>query len=213
MVRTTEQAQARTRARLLEAAAEAFARVGLDAANINEISLAAGSAKGTVYNYFPSKEALFLAVVEEACARTVADAEDPGAGAPTAERLRAVLASDLEWARRHESFARVLVRELFAGKPELYGRVVEAASPFVERVAEILRDGVARAEVRDDVSAEQLALTFTGLGILELVQHWGTGGTPSLDDIPDVVTDLFLEGARPRPPSQRRRKSGAVDGR
>lgn len=51
-------------AELLEAALEQFYRVGFSAARIEEIAKAAGVTVGTVYRYFPSKEALFLAVVE-----------------------------------------------------------------------------------------------------------------------------------------------------
>lgn len=200
MARVSQQAQAASRARLLEAAAEAFARDGLDGANINDISLAAGLAKGTVYNYFPSKEALFLTVIEEACLLAASGTEAAGAQASTRDRLHAAIASDMAWAHEHEAFARVLVRELFAGKPELYGRVVEAAAPYIERVGQILADGVARAEVRPDSPVEQLALVFTGLGMLALAQHWGSGGGwPAFEEIPDLVVGLFLEGARPRP--------------
>lgn len=199
MARITEQARAGNRARLMEAAAVAFAREGLDGANINEISLAAGLSKGTVYNYFSSKDALFLAVVEQACAWAAERAADPGPRAPVRERLRALVASDLAWAREHEAFARVLVRELFAGKPEMYARVVEAAAPYVERVGEVLREGVARGEVRADVPAGELALIFAGLGMLGLVQHWGSGGAwPALEEVPDLVVDLFLDGTAPR---------------
>jgi AcrR family transcriptional regulator len=195
--RTSAEARASTRARLLEAAAAAFAREGLDGANINEISLAAGFAKGTVYNYFASKETLFLAVVEEACARTVEGAERPEAG--TRARLRALLAADVAWAHEQEAFARVLVRELFSAKPELYERVVAAAAPFIGRVVEILAEGVRRGEVRADLPVERLALLFTGLGELALVAHWGSGGAwPALEEIPEFVVDLFLEGAEPR---------------
>lgn len=200
MPRTTLQGQAANRARLLEAAAEAFACEGLGAANINEISLAAGLAKGTVYNYFPSKQALFLAVIEEACRLAAAGSEAVGAEAPTRDRLRAAIASDVAWASEHEAFARVLVRELFAGKPDLYRRMVEAGSPYIERVGQILADGAARGEVRPDASAGQLALVFTGLGLLALAHHWGSGGGwPALEEIPDLVVDVFFNGARPRP--------------
>ncbi len=203
MARISEQARADNRTRLLESAAVAFARDGLDGANINAISLAAGFAKGTVYNYFASKEELFLAVVEEACARAVEGAEPLGPGASTRERLRVLLASDVEWAREYEAFARVLVREVFAGRPGLYERVVLAAAPFIGRVVEILRDGVAAGEVRADVAVEQLAVVFTGLGELALVQHWGSGGQwPTLEEIPGLVVELFLEGARPRADDQ-----------
>lgn len=199
MVRTTEQARARNRARLLESAAVAFARDGLDRANINEISLASGLAKGTVYNYFASKEALFLAVVEQACEWAAGHAADPGPAAPVRERLRALIASDMAWAAEHEAFARVLVRELFAGQPEMYARVVEAAAPFIGQVDAVLRDAVARGEVRADMPSGEMALVFSGLGMLGLAQHWGSGGGwPALEEIPGFVVDLFLDGARTR---------------
>lgn len=196
---TRSQTQARNRARLLAAAAEEFAREGLEGANINRISLAAGLGKGTVYNYFASKEALFLAVVEEACTLAAREAESVPASAATGERLRAALAADMEWVRRHEAFARVFVRETLTARPEFYAHVLKAAAPFVDRIASILRDGVARGEVRDDVPAERLAMVFIGLGDLALVQHWGSsGGWPELHEIPDLVVRIFLEGAAPR---------------
>ncbi len=195
MARISEHARELTRERLLEAAAVAFAREGLAGANVNVISQAAGYAKGTVYNYFPSKEALFAAVVEEACRRTVTEVEDPGRAAPMRERLRALVSADVAWAAAHEPFARVLVREVFSGEPERYARVVEAAGPYVDRVVQVLRDGVERGEVRTDRPVEQLALLFTGLGLLALAQHWGSGRAwPTLEQIPDLVVNLFVDG-------------------
>jgi len=211
-VKVSAQARELTRTRLLESAAAAFACHGLAGANINAISVDAGLAKGTVYNYFPSKEALFAAVVQEACRRAVDEAEDPGREAPTRDRLRALVRADIAWAAQHEPFARVLVRELFSGDPELYGRVVEAALPYVGRVAEVLADGIDRGEVGTDRPVEQLAQLFTGLGLLALAQHWGSGGAwPALDEIPDLVVNLFADGMRP--PMRVVRKARSSDGK
>jgi AcrR family transcriptional regulator len=196
---TAEQKQAH-RTSLLEAAAAEFAAAGVDGANVNRISLAAGLAKGTIYNYFPSKRELFLAVVEEASARAAAGAAAVPSEAPTAQRLQAILESDVEWVRDHEDFARVLVREALAGDPRFQPELVRAAAPFVGRVAEILADGVGRGEVRDDVAVEQLALLFSGICELALTLHWGAGGGwPALEDVPKLVTSLFLSGATARP--------------
>jgi AcrR family transcriptional regulator len=199
MPRLTAEMKAANRDRLLEAAADEFARLGLAGANINEISLAAGLAKGTVYNHFASKEALFLAVVERACALAAEGADDLPPEAPTRERLRAVLASDVAWAREHEAFARVLLREIFTADPRFYPRVIEAAAPFISRVRSILADGVSRGEIRPEPPPGELALLFVGLGDVALIQHWGSGGTwPKLDQLPELVVDLFLEGVAPR---------------
>ena len=200
MMRVTAEQKEAHRTRLLEAAAAEFAAAGVDGANVNRISLAAGLAKGTVYNYFSSKRELFLAVVGEASARAAAGAAAVPAEAPTAERLRAILESDIGWVRGHEAFARVLVREALAGDPRFQPELVRAAAPFVERVAEILEDGVERGEVRDDLAVDELALLFSGMCELALTLHWGAGGGwPALEELPTLVTSLFLSGATARP--------------
>ncbi|MEV4149407.1 TetR/AcrR family transcriptional regulator [Amycolatopsis sp. NPDC049691] len=74
----------RNRAKVLAAAEEAFAADGL-AVPLDDIARLAGVGAGTVYRHFPSKEALFQAVVLERIeqfaeeARGLAAADDPGA--------------------------------------------------------------------------------------------------------------------------------------
>jgi AcrR family transcriptional regulator len=195
MVRITGQAREANRVRLLEAAAAEFAAHGLAGANINRISVAAGLAKGTVYNYFPSKEELFAAVAREACDRAVARSARP-AGATTRDRLLALAAADVEVARENEAFYRVLAREALSADPASFQRIVSAAEPFIARVEQILADGVEAGEVRTDVPVSELALMFSGLDLLALTQHWSTAGAwPRLEDIPGLVVRQFLEGA------------------
>ncbi len=49
---------------ILDAAIQVFLRAGVHKATINEIAIAAGLGKGTLYLYFENKEALNLALVE-----------------------------------------------------------------------------------------------------------------------------------------------------
>ncbi|ACQ81570.1 transcriptional regulator, TetR family [Beutenbergia cavernae DSM 12333] len=73
----------RNRERVLAAAREAFAADGA-AVPLDEIARRAGVGAGTVYRHFPSKEALFAAVIDDDVARLLADArelatsDDPG---------------------------------------------------------------------------------------------------------------------------------------
>jgi AcrR family transcriptional regulator len=180
---------------LLDAAAEEFGRVGLERASIDVISVAAGYAKGTIYNYFPSKEALFLAVVEEASTQAAARGVAPQA-ASARERLGAVLAGFCGWVGHHEALARVLVRECLMGTPGLYPRVILAEQPLVGELESIIREGVARGELRNDVSERILALAIAGLTDLALVEYWAEDElTQSLDTIPDLVLTLLLGSA------------------
>jgi AcrR family transcriptional regulator len=57
--------------RLIEAAFRLFSEPrGYASVTVSEIAASAGVAKGSVYRYFPSKEALFTAVVENLCQQT-----------------------------------------------------------------------------------------------------------------------------------------------
>ncbi len=60
-----EQLREERRRDVLDAARRVFARRGFAAAKISDIASVAGISHGLVHHYFPSKEALFVAVIEE----------------------------------------------------------------------------------------------------------------------------------------------------
>lgn len=62
-------------AELLDAALDVFAAKGFAAARMEDIAAAAGAAKGTIYLYFPSKEAVFEALVRTAIVPNLERAE------------------------------------------------------------------------------------------------------------------------------------------
>ncbi len=54
-----------TRTHILEAALRRFANHGYSAASVDEICAEAGVSKGAFYHHFPSKQALFLELLNE----------------------------------------------------------------------------------------------------------------------------------------------------
>lgn len=66
--RQASPAPADKRALIINAAREVFLRHGFAATPTDVIQEAAGVSKSTMYAHFPSKDALFVAVIEEACA-------------------------------------------------------------------------------------------------------------------------------------------------
>jgi AcrR family transcriptional regulator len=93
--------KSQTRERLLDAAAEVFARRGFEAATIDEVAAAAGYTKGAVYSNFESKTDLFLALIERRIevqaayqARRLEGAEDPRGAKDGKPGLRE---ADVEW--------------------------------------------------------------------------------------------------------------------
>jgi AcrR family transcriptional regulator len=97
------ESQARTRARLLDAAEEVFVEKGIGAASVEEIAARAGYTRGAVYANFADKDALFAAVLEARLARRtdeiVAMAEKARSPLELIARLRTEAASDRDTAR------------------------------------------------------------------------------------------------------------------
>jgi len=77
---TQEERKAETRARLIAAAADLFARKGFHAVSAEAVADAADRTTGALYSHFGSKDGLLLALVEqwldESAARISADVED-----------------------------------------------------------------------------------------------------------------------------------------
>src|SRR5689334_4241131 len=69
--KTRSEKQAETRAALLHAASELFARHGLEGASVEDVAAAAGYTKGAFYSNFASKEELFLVMLDEKFAEHV----------------------------------------------------------------------------------------------------------------------------------------------
>src|SRR5688572_9774278 len=72
-MRVTRTTQLETRKRLLEAAKTVFGKAGFGAATTREIARRAGVAAGTLFNYFPDKEALGAALLARASAAAEAE--------------------------------------------------------------------------------------------------------------------------------------------
>jgi AcrR family transcriptional regulator len=67
-MRVTAEAKSRTRERILEAAVQLFGERGFEATTTRDVAQAARIAAGTLFNYFPSKEAIVMDLVSRALA-------------------------------------------------------------------------------------------------------------------------------------------------
>lgn len=198
-MRVNAEVKASTRRSLLEAAARSFAEGGYGGASIDRVSEDAGLAKGTVYNYFPSKQAIFEAVLLQGCAlasEAVAAVPDT---APVRDRLEAFVGGNLAWAKDNEALAVLIARELVGGDAPTRELILEASARCVEKLTGILAAGRKRGELNLDGPPQELALTFLLLANMLLLQA-SRGSWPTTESLPAVVTGLFLDGAGTQPP-------------
>ena len=146
----------RTRLRLLEVAVRRFAADGYRRTAVSDIARDAGLTPAAAYAYFPSKEALFKAAVDEDAAALIdraAAGDGPGPALAgwllVPGRLRALLPE-------HPLARRVLA----AQEPEVIPQLLEL--PSLVRLREQLRTDIAAAQrtgaARTDIDAAEIAL-------------------------------------------------------
>ena len=161
---TKKKAKADVRQRLLEAAIQEFAQNGYDAANINTISLNAGFAKGTIYNYFPSKMELMLAILEESGSahfnfieKQIRMEDDP------IHRVELFFEAGFEFVEEDPARAQVLVSTLYGTHAEFKVRLYQIYQPMFQLVAnEILVPGINKDVFRnlEPVGTSNMIMTF-----------------------------------------------------
>ena len=128
---------AQTRRAILEAAIARFGRDGYRATSVADIARDAAVGGTVAYAYFPNKEALFLAAVDEDAAGVIQEGLSTPSSRPTSALARQLIFTLVDAVERHP-----LARRLLAGlEPDVTGRVLEipALAELRKACAEQLR--------------------------------------------------------------------------
>jgi AcrR family transcriptional regulator len=147
---------ARNRARVLAVAYQTFAEEGLGVP-IDEIARRAGVGAGTLYRHFPTKEALYGAVVVDRIrhfterASELAEAEEPGAA------LRGFFA-ELVAAASNQGFVEALAGSGF----DVAVAAPEEEEAFLAALRRLLTAAQHSGEIRSDVNVRHLKTLMIG---------------------------------------------------
>jgi AcrR family transcriptional regulator len=176
---SSQQQKQRKRARIIHAAARVFADKGFSGTMMADIASHAGMGKGTLYEYFDSKEALFFSVFEwyarhsEEAARISMSA----LGGCASERLTVLSESVMQsWLEMKDLFT--LVMEFWAAsassqmKKRFKGYFRQAYQDFRILVAALIREGIQHGEFQEDVIPESVAAALVGSWDALLLQAW-----------------------------------------
>ncbi len=188
--------RAKKRRQILEAASRVFAARVYHLVTMEEIARVARMGKGTLYRYFPSKEDLYLAIVDDAFALLIdrLEAEREAAVPPAAALCRMIEAIVETFAQHLPSF-----RLIHRGEGRLFLRkkeVMRARRAHIARLlAEVLDRGVEAGAFRkvDRVLAPSMLIGMV----------WGTTLNHAEDTPAEVLAprigDLCLHGLLERP--------------
>lgn len=176
---------ARNRAKLLTAAADAFAQQGVEV-SLEDIAAAAGVGIGTLYRNFPTREDLVLAVyADQVSALEQRSQELPDQLAPD-EALH-------EWMRGFVDFYAVkrgmvnLLRSMQSTNQTPFEGTREKLLASADRV---LQPAIASGAVRPDVNASEITRALGGICLAS------TNNGNDADDTALPLVDLIFDGLR-----------------
>jgi AcrR family transcriptional regulator len=188
-MRVTVETKAATRQRILEAARQLFTSNGFDAATTRDIANAAGIASGTLFNYFPTKEAVLASLAAEAAAGLDADFDNATPQGSFEEELFAFVAAGLRKLRPLRRQLPVLLETVLSPLAKTSGD--EAQSMRMGQLETVAR--LAKRHGLGELSPVALQLywtLYTGL-----LTFWAKDRSPKQEDtlaLLDNSLDMFV---------------------
>ena len=182
--------KAANRAAILDAARAVFAEVGFGSASVRDVIRRTDLASGTFYNYFPDKESLFRAVVEESATKVRARVQSARRGAGSLEEFVAAgyreyfdfLASDpaaFQLMRRNSGTIRAMFDEPIFGAG-------------IDELAADLRNAMT-AGIVPRIDADYMAAAMVGAA-LEVGVAMLQREPPDVEGATQFATRVFLGG-------------------
>ena len=185
------------RERLFRSALDLFARKGFAETTVEDITNAADVGKGTFFNYFPSKDHILLAFGEMQLAKLRDAVEEARhSSEPLPQYLRSLSVRMTQEPMRNPAIVRALLLGYLSSTP-----VRQAMLDMQKRVlalhSEMIELGQQRGEVRDDVSAVELAQVFRQT-IFGTLLMWTLYGDSTLQARIESAFNILWMGLAPR---------------
>jgi len=183
------------RERILEEAAELFARSGYDGSSISDLAGAIGVSKAAIYHYYPTKQDIYDAIILEVLeglthtvGRDVAGAEGGAA------RLRAFMVGHARYFEQHHAqFVTMLIGYSGMALSER-DDAARLRDNYEKQLREVIAQGVA------DGAFRPLDVAATGRAVLSMlnwmVRWYKPGQGDSAESIADGYFDLLVGGMR-----------------
>jgi AcrR family transcriptional regulator len=183
---------------ILAVAERLFARKGFFKTSMAEIAREAEFSVGSLYQFFPSKDAVYVALMEDKFAEYLALVQREVAAVKTAmDQLDALIATKFGFFEKHRNFFRIYVTEWGVGECSVKGALGERISGLREAYLALLTRTMAagiRRRVFKKLDAREMAQLFDGM-MNAIIHQWiASAGEESLTAKSDAIREVFLRG-------------------
>lgn len=192
-----------SRAAIIEAATDEFARHGFEGARVDRIAKGAGINKAMIYYYFSSKQKLYREIIDVETARLV---DALNARIADSDDLETVLLSLSQYYPSvfgsNSRFGPIFIRELVSGGKAVWPSLEKAASSkgLTAKLKRLLDAGKRQGKVRK-LDSRQALISFIGMNMFYLVFQplvntiWEIKDEEKFNkNRPREIVDLFMGG-------------------
>jgi AcrR family transcriptional regulator len=179
--------RADTRQRLYEAAVELIAEQGFSATTVDDIALRAKVAKGTVYYNFASKTALFEELLRHGIGLLTDAFREAVAGLPPREAVAALVRTQLEYIRRYQAFAQLLLSEMWRTNREWQQTLILLREQAIGVIAETVQAGVDSGDLPGDLDVRVASSALFGVGLVVAVDWLVFQPERSIEDVEESL--------------------------
>jgi AcrR family transcriptional regulator len=166
------------RSRIIESAIELCSARGIEAVTVEEIAEVADVGKGTVYNYFQTKEDIVVAFIVDLERKVQTQLED---FISSKRRLDTILADfvlhQFRLKEAHYRFVRVFLAEMFLRTDQFLPYMIEIQKAIDPPLEKLFRDLIERGAIRSDLDLPSLIFAFKSIH-LGLTALWAVEGPP-----------------------------------
>lgn len=191
-----ERRKEQTRDTIISTALELFRKQGIESTSMEQIAEESDIAKATLYKYFPNKEAIAAAYMQEAVREKIAEIDWLiTENADTRSRMLAMLTKLSEWNKENRDIVKLHASARF--QDLLSGRIENNRLSGIEYVlTRIFKVGQDTGELRQDLSAQKLALYYKVMYLVPFSGWLFDQGSSDLELSLAESVDLFLGGAQ-----------------
>ncbi|MBU0779370.1 MAG: TetR family transcriptional regulator C-terminal domain-containing protein [Alphaproteobacteria bacterium] len=131
--------QTRNRSAIMSGGLDAFSTAGFKGATLDQIADAAGLSKPNLLYYFPSKEAIYAALLEELLKTWLDPLRTLNPNGKPIEEILAYAHRKLAMSRDFPRESRLFANEILAGAPQIHAVLAGPLRTLVDEKAQIMR--------------------------------------------------------------------------
>jgi AcrR family transcriptional regulator len=184
------------RAQLLDSALEVFVAQGYHAAAMDDIAERAGVSKPVLYQHFPGKLELYLALLDESC-DTIIEASKEALASTDDNKLRVTATMQVfyEYVASARGAFRLVFESDLTNQDAVRERVDRVTRECAETIAQVIHEDTGLT----DEESRLLAVSLVGMAQVSARFWLDTDGSISQDDAARLVSGLAWRGIRGYP--------------